>query len=69
MATPALTMALLLKPHGRQGQWLMKGVWAMPTDICGCSTNGELMLELGEAALPTDFMELDESIVPASVAQ
>ena len=39
----------------------MKGKWAILTDVCGCNTTGVLMLELGEAAFTTDFMELDES--------
>ena len=44
MVTPAQTLALLLKPHGRQRPGLMKGMWAIPTDICGCNTTGVLML-------------------------
>ena len=47
----------------------MKCVWAIPTDICGCNASGVLILELGEASLTTDFMELDESIDPAPPEQ
>ena len=48
-STPAQTMAHILMPHGRQGQGLMRGMWAKPTETCGCSSNEELIVELGEA--------------------
>ena len=57
VVTPANTLALLLKPHGKQGQGLVKGMWAIPTDVCSCITSDMLMPGLSEAALTTDFME------------
>ena len=69
MVTPANTLALPLKPHGKQGQGLVKGMWAIPTDVCGCNTSDVLMPGLSEDTLTTDFMELDESNDPAPPAQ
>ena len=69
MVTPSNTLALLLKPHGKQGKRLVQGMWAKPTDVCGCNTADVLMPRLSEAALTIDFMDLDESTEPLPPVQ
>ena len=52
VVTPANTLALLIKPHGKQGQGLVKGMWAIPTDVCGCNKSDMLMPGLSGPLLP-----------------
>ena len=68
-STPAQTMAHILMPHGRQGQGLMRGMWAKPTETCGCSPSEELIVETGEATHNTEKMELEEGPPPAPPEQ